>query len=360
MESVDVVIIGAGVTGLSAACHLATNAKVVVLERESQPAYHASGRSAAVYIQGYENRVVADLTAAAGAYFFERKHDGHPLVKPRGGLTVAGHDELRKLERYLATWQGVSPTLQPITVEEARERVPVLRNEWLAGAAFDPAWQSIDVHGLLQSFQAGLRDAGGSIRLDAEVTAVTARGSKWVISYKNQQIETSFLVNAAGAWASEVAGLAGLAPLPLTPCRRTAVIVPIPEGGEDWPLVHTLGGQLYFKPETPGLMVSPEDETPSPPTDAQPEELDIAIAVDRLQNITDLDVTRVLHSWAGLRTFAPDRHPIIGVDPQAPNFVWLAGLGGFGVQTAPATGELVANVILHGRTTVPEISPSRF
>jgi len=356
----DVIIVGAGVAGLSAAYFLSSRASVLVLERESQPAYHSSGRSAALYIEGYENTAVSDLTSRSGAFVNTPPENfaQSALLHDRGGLTLAGPGDERGLVKYLARWQPLCPHLCAVTPHEARELTPVVKQDWLIGAAYDPAWKSIDVHELLMGYQRGIRHNGGIIETKAEVTQLT-QGQNWNVTAADAQYTTPCLVNAAGSWATNIAQLAGLAGVALQPMRRTGVIIAAPPNVQNYPAAHTIQGDVYFKPESPGLMVSPADETHSEPTDAQPEELDIAIALDRFQAMVDHPVERVMHSWAGLRTFAPDRRPVIGFDPRADGFCWVAGQGGFGVQTSPALGAIVADHILDDVVLDPEISVDR-
>ena len=358
----DIAIVGAGVAGLSVAYFLSPHAKVVVLERESQPAYHSSGRSAAMYIEGYENHVVQDLTKAGAEFFFTPPvgFSDNPLVSPCGGLTAAGPGEMPALKKYLDTWQSICPELVSISPQETLDIVPILRKDWLSGAAYDPSWHTIDVHELLSGYQRGLRHHGGELLTDAEVTKLHHSEGKWFLQAGEHRLSADLVVNAAGAWANHVGTLAGLAEVPLTPMRRTAAIIPAPADAKDWPLVHTISEDLYFKPESPGLMVCPQDETPSQAMDAYPEELDVAIALDRFSQIAEHRVARVMHQWAGLRTFAPDRYPVVGFADQAQGFFWLAGQGGFGVQTSPGLGQHAANAILGREKPQQKITVARF
>jgi len=367
----DIAIIGAGVAGLAAAYHLANHASVLVIERENQPAYHSSGRSAAMFIEGYENALVSDITKASGAFFRTPPEAfcEHPLLHPLGGMTAAGPGEADGLARYLDVWQPRCPNLVELSVAEALARVPILNPGWLSAAAYDPTWQTIDVHELLSGFRRGLKQAGGHLQTDAEVTALQPSGNGWRITCGDQQLscEARIIVNAAGAWASTIAELADVSPVPLTPMRRSAAIVPAPNttpAVDTWPIVHTLDERLYFKPESGGLMVCPQDETPSQATDAYPEDIDIAQGLNRMTEVTTYDAVRVSHQWAGLRTFAPDRRPVLGFAPDASGYFWLAGQGGFGVQTAPAMGAEAAYQILHegqasGILDAPRMRPDR-
>ena len=356
----DIAIIGAGAAGLGAACFLSEHRDVVVLEREDQPAYHSSGRSAALYIEGYENGVVADLTIRSGTFFKQPPPFAqHPLLHPRGGLTVATHGEEATMRAYLQRWEPLCPQLQSIDAEQTLNLVPAIREEWLTAAAYDPTWLSIDVHELLSTYQRGLKHHGGELICDATVNSLSFDGM-WHIETTAGTVRANIVVNAAGAWAGEIATLAGAVPIDLTPMRRTAALIPPPDGCEQWPLVHTMAETLYFKPESPGLMVCPQDETPSEPTDAFAEELDVAKAMAQLEAVTTISVQRVLRQWAGLRTFAPDRRPVVGFDRSAKQFFWLAGQGGFGIQTSPGLGQLVCDNIVNAAPLPGAIQADRF
>ncbi|MCR9261087.1 MAG: FAD-binding oxidoreductase [Pseudomonadaceae bacterium] len=363
----DIAIIGAGAAGLSVAYFLSEDARVVVLEAESQPAYHSSGRSAAMYIEGYENQVVRHLTQSGKNFFFAppAEFSDTPLVTQAGGLTVSGPAEAPKLERYLNTWQPHCPELQPISVTQARDIIPILRTTWLSAAAYDPSWHNIDVHALLQGYQRGIRQNGGEVITDFRTDNIERAGKHWHMRCADRQVSAPILINAAGAWANHIAELARIDTLPLTPLRRTAAIVPAPANCRDWPLLHTISENLYFKPESPGLMVCPQDETPSPAMDAYAHEIDIAQALDTFAQVADFDVKTVTHSWAGLRTFTPDRFPVVGFDKQNNGFFWLAGQGGFGIQTSPGLARLAADLVKHESpqdevNIVQQISVNRF
>ena len=356
----DVVVIGAGVAGLGAGYFLSEQAKVVVLEQEDQPAYHSSGRSAALYIEGYENPVVAGLTAQSGD-FFRTQHEGaRPLLHDRGGLTIAVEGQERALSKYISIWQPFCPNLRPLTATECRLICPILDDKRLIGGAYDPDWKSIDTHELIQIYLRGLRNNQSTLQAGHVVAALEPRGEGWEVQTSKKTFNARWVVNAAGAWANEVAQLAGLSPIDLTPMRRTAAMIKAPVEASEWPVVHNISGNLYFKPEGTSLMVSPQDETPSPPMDAFPEDLDIAIALDNFSKISDYPVNHVQHSWAGLRTFAPDRLPVVGPDSNSNGFFWLAGQGGFGVQTSPALGKLTADSILNNKPIDQTIHRQRF
>lgn len=362
----DVIIIGAGVTGLGAGWYLSESRNVLVLEQESQPAYHSSGRSAALYIVGYESPEVSVLTQAGRTFFDSPPEDfgTASLLKARGGLTVGEPEHAGKMSAFIDRWRPLCPGLVQISPAEACALVPILRAEQVVNAAFDPDWYSIDVHALVMGYRRGILRRGGAIRCDAPVTDIRRAGQCWQVK-AGDTFEAPVLINAAGAWAAGIAAMAGLSGVPLSdiplqPMRRTAVLLPMPAGAKDWPSVHTLADDLYFKPEGNGLMLSPEDEIPSDPCDARPEEIDIALAVDHFTRLTGEPVNRLVSSWAGLRTFVPDRRPVIGPDPREPSFIWYAGLGGFGVQTSPGLAREVAACIQDGVQPSAAIGAARF
>ncbi len=276
-------------------------------------------------------------------------------MRPRGCLTVARAEEAGLLEAELA--HTAPGTLRAVDGAEALRMVPVLRPEAAVLAILEPDCRDIDVEALFAGYRRGLLAAGGRIVTDARVRRVTRDGAAWRVETPAGAHSAAKLVNAAGAWADEVARQAGLRPAGLVPHRRTALLVDAP-GSAAWPMVTDATETLYFKPDAGRLMVSPADATPADACDAQPEELDVAIAVDRLQRATTLDVRRVSHRWAGLRTFSADRAPVVGEDPDAPGFVWLAGQGGYGVMTSPALSALAAAAVA-GQAPPPDLAPGR-
>lgn len=347
-ESYDFIVVGGGIAGASAGYFLARHGRLLLLERESALAYHTTGRSAAIYTQAYGNAVVRALTVA-GHEFFEAPPDGfsdHALLSARGAMFIGRDDQLEALDRAEEEGRQFVESVRRIDAAEARTVLPVLRPDYVAGAVLEPDAMDIDVHALHQGFVRGIRARGGVIRTEAEVLAVDRAGAGWSVETPGGRSTAPVVVNAAGAWCDELAALAGLDPIGLVPKRRTAVVFDAPTGisVDGWPLTIDVDEDFYFKPEAGKIMGSPADETPMPPCDVQPEELDIAIAIDRIQTATTMTVDRVSHHWAGLRSFVADKTPVAGFDPAAPGFFWLAGQGGYGIQTAPTLGRITADL----------------
>lgn len=348
IQGADVLVIGAGIAGASVAHFLAPRARVVVLERESQPGYHATGRSAAQFIPTYGPPQVRALTRASHA-FFEQPPAGFctaPLLHPRAVLSVAHAGQEAALDEAWAVLAAASSAGRRLSPDEALALVPVLRPEGLIGALLETESWDMDVHALHQGFLRTLRVHGGRLVGDAEVRALQHTGTHWRVEAGGQVWEAPVVVNAAGAWCDVVARLAGVAPIGLQPLRRSAFTFPGPAGQvfADWPMVAAVGHAWYFKPDAGQMLGSPANEDPTEPQDVQPEELDIATGMYRIEEATTLAV-RPTGSWAGLRSFAPDGNLVAGFDDQAPGFFWLAGQGGYGIQTAPAMGAAAAALI---------------
>lgn len=342
----DFLIIGGGIAGASAGYFLAERGRVLMLEREDSLGYHSTGRSAALYTETYGNAAIRALTVCSGP-FFHRPPAGfteHPLLTPRGVLIAAPPEDEAKFEAALADAQRYAPAVRAISQSEALQFCPVLRPEWFRFAFHEPDAMDMDVHSIHQGFLRGLRARGGTVVTGAEVQAIARQGSDWKVTSSAGEFTAPIVINAAGAWADEVARLAGVRPVGLVPKRRTAFIIDLPAGTEAarWPIAGDVDETFYFKPEAGRLLVSPADETPVPPCDVQPEDLDIAEAAQRLESRTHLAVTRVVRKWAGLRSFVRDKTPVVGHAPEAPGFVWLAGQGGYGIQTSPSMGRVAA------------------
>jgi D-arginine dehydrogenase len=347
----DFLVVGAGVAGASIAAELAAHAKVLLVEQEERPGYHTSGRSAAMYIESYGAAPVRRLTAASRA-FFDSPPDGfadHPLLSPRAALTIARAEQSQAVDALAAQISAAGGAFRELATGEAIDLVPQLRPEAAARAILEPEAADIDVEALHQGFLRLARARGAALLTDAGVQALERQGETWRASLANgETVEATTVVNAAGAWADEVARQAGARPLGLVPKRRTVILLDPPAGVDIglWPTVLDVEESFYFKPQSGLILASPCDETPSPPSDAAPEELDIAICVERVQAAADIPVRRVARSWAGLRTFAPDKVEVFGFDPAAPGFFWFAGQGGYGMQTAPAAARLGAALAL--------------
>ncbi len=346
MKRCDFLVIGAGIAGASAAYELAAFGHVLVLERESQPGYHTTGRSAALFTETYGNATMRALTRASKAFLTvpPAGFASVPLLTPRGTLLAARADQRAALERTFAECAALVGNLELWTGERVRERVPVFTEAQVAGGLWEPDAMDIDVHALHQGFLRGLRARGGEVVCNAEVVALERGGEDWVVATRGKRYSAPIVVNAAGAWADEIGRLAAAAPIGLVPKRRTAITFDPPRGLpiERWPAVIDVEEQWYFKPDAGRILASPADETPSPPCDAQPDEYDIAVLIDRITTATTLSVPRIHAKWAGLRSFVADKTVVAGFDPRQRGFFWLAGQGGYGIQTAPATGRVTA------------------
>jgi D-arginine dehydrogenase len=340
-------IVGGGIAGAGAAYEIAAFASVIVLEREPHCGYHSTGRSAASFTENYGGRVIRrrasrDFLRDPPAGFCD-----HPLLAPRGMITIARADQLAMLERQLGQAQALVPSIERMEVAAAIARVPVLRRDYVAGAFLEPHSKDLDVDGLHQGFLRAAKSRGARIVVDAHVQAIERSAGRWTARTPAGSFCAPLLLDAAGAWADEIAALAGVRPLGLVPKRRTAFNLPAPAGMEvrEWPMVVDVAEEFYFKPDAGQLLASPADATPSEPVDAFPEDLDVAVGVERLERATTLNVQRVSRAWAGLRTFARDGAPVVGADGGVDGFFWLAGHGGYGIKTSPALSRACASLI---------------
>ncbi len=368
----DIAIVGAGIAGASLAYFNTRHGggSVVLLEAEDTPGYHTTGRSAAFWEPTYGGAGVVPLSAASRAFFDSPPAEfaDRPLLTPRGALHIAapGDDAaLPALAADLASFGVATVALDAA----AMTRFPVVGGGWERGGLLEPDCHDIDVAALHAGFLAGARRGGAIVMTNARVTAFcppspAGEGSAWQIDTAAGPVTARIVVNAAGAWGDAVAALAGARPLGLTPLRRTMVVLNTdPALPADLPVVFDAGGSFYFKPDAGRLWLSPHDEIADVARDVAPEELDIAVAIDRFERATTVRVRRVERSWAGLRTFSPDRNPVYGFDVRVPGFFWCVGQGGFGIQTAPAAGDLAARVLLGldaGPVDPIAYSPSRF
>ena len=345
----EVVVIGGGIAGAAIAAHLAEHVSVQLLEMESQPGYHSTGRSAAQFSEFYGNDVIRGLSRASRDFFFSPPAGfcSARLVIPRPVLMIATEAQRNSLDN-IARLAASGDPVERLSVARALELCPILRPDRLIGALLELGPADVDVHELHQGYLKWFKARGGSMSTDSRVLRLTRRAAEWLVETSNQQVRAAIVVNAAGAWAGQVGKLAGAHEIGLQPLRRTAFMVDPPAGIQigDWPMVMDVDENFYFKPDAGQLLVSPADETPSDPCDAQPDELDIAVAVDHLERATTLEIKRVRRKWAGLRSFVHDRSPVVGYDPSQPGFFWLAALGGYGIQTSPALSALASALVL--------------
>ncbi|MFN3620337.1 NAD(P)/FAD-dependent oxidoreductase [Sphingorhabdus sp.] len=348
MSDFDFAIIGAGIAGASLAALLSARGSVVLIEAEAHPGYHSTGRSAAFWDECYGGPGVQPLTTASGPFLAAPPADFHdgPLMHPRGALHIGTSEQTPMADNMLAEFAASGVHIEVSDRAAVQELVPGLRAEWTHGL-WEPACCDIDVAALHAAYLRQAKRQGAQLYCNSRLSAAAWQNGAWQISAGSLNCSANIIVNAAGAWADEVATIAQIRPLGIQPYRRTiAQLAVSPDVPANLPLVIGLDGSFYFKPDTGGrLWLSPHDETATPACDAAPEELDVAIAIDRLQQVVDWDIKRVEHKWAGLRSFAPDRLPVIGRDSANEAFFWFAGQGGFGIQTAPAAAQLAASLL---------------
>jgi len=369
----DFIVVGAGIVGASVAYELGRSGHVCVIEQEPQPAMHATGRSAALFAPTYGGRAIRAITRASRS-FFDRPPTGFcqtALLKARGCLYIARTDQRASLSRMVEDIRTSGGRVELLEREATLEQLPLLRRGYLAQAALDSDAMDIDVDALHRGFLRGARAAGAVLVVNQPVTRAQRRQGLWSIDCGDDRAEAPVLINAAGAWADQVAVACGARAIGLKPLRRTALLVDPPAAADikSWPAVIDADEQFYFKPEAGRLLLSPADETPDVAGDAQPDEFDIAVCIDRVEAALDIEVSKVSHRWAGLRTFSSDRAPVIGFDPAVEGLFWCAGQGGYGIQTAPALSRCAAALAKHEPLpadvaseglTAEEISPHRF
>lgn len=345
-ETWDVAIIGGGMAGISLGALLAPHRRVILLERENAPGTHATGRSAALFAPGYGNAVIRALTAASRAQLLAAAEPA--FTRPRPVMMIAATGDAATLD---TVYDERPACYERLDARAAAALVPVIRADAIAGALLDRDAADIDVDRLLQHYLTLFRHARGRLLCGAECLGLHRATGGWTIRTTAGDVTAALVVNAAGAWADGVATLAGLAPIGLSPKRRTAALVDAPAvaGFDDWPAVIDAAGRFYFKPDAGKLLVSPSEETDVAPHDAYADDEALAEGIDRIAHVTTIEVVRKPRSWAGLRTFAADRTPVIGFDRSAPvPFLWLAGQGGYGIQAAPAMAAIAATLITAG------------
>ena len=350
-QSTEFLIIGGGIAAASTAYWLSRYGQVLLLEQESQPGYHSTGRSAALFMESYGTPQVRALTMASRA-FLQAPPDGfseYPLLTPRGAMMVAEHGQDDMLRSHWDVMRQVTQKGRLLNMQEACDYFPVLRAEKILGGIYEPDASDMDVHSIHQGYLRGAKKNGAQLICDAQVTQIKRSSQVWHVQAGGHTYEARVLINAAGAWADAVAEMAGVNPIGLVPKRRSALIFEPPIGLNcaEWPMTIGIDESWYIKPDAGKLLGSPANADPVAPHDVQPEELDIAMAIDRIQTMTTLEIRRPLRTWAGLRSFVADGDLVAGFDPQVENFFWVAAQGGYGIQTSAAMGECCAALARH-------------
>lgn len=358
----DIIVIGAGIAGASVAAHLAETRKVVVLEMEERPGYHSTGRSAAMFEPNYGPEPIRALTRAARNVF-----EVIGAFIPRETIFVMTEGQQEAFDTLMAAQVG----MREISVAEAHRKYPLLRVEHIWRAILDPGTADIDVDLVHQHYLKKLRGHGGAVICSRKVEAINRTGNAWQVKSGGETFRAPIIVNAAGAWGDFVAQMAGVATKGLQPKRRSMAVIPMPEGHDAnaWPLIGDVGETWYSKAQSGKLLVSPADSTPVDPHDAFADDMALAEGIDRFQQAVTFEITRVDHTWGGLRSFVPDGNPVVGYDANAEGFFWLIGQGGYGIQTSPALsrtaaamvcGEAIPQDVLNEGLEISELSPSRF
>jgi D-arginine dehydrogenase len=363
-DAIDAVVIGAGIAGTSVAYFMSSHAKVLVLERESQPGVHSTGRSAALFSESYGGIQVRALTRASRA-FLERPPRGfvqHALLSPRGAVVIGTREQSAQVESAYEAIRAFTPQLQLLDEAQMHALVPVLEPQFARLGFFEPGAADIDVNALHQGFIRGLKQRGSRLECGVQIHSIERSGGEWLLEVamrgaQPHTLRAPLVIDAAGAWADEVAVLAGVAPLGIEPRRRSAFLFQPPEGQitAHWPFVTSVTEDFYFKPEAGLLLGSPANADPVLPHDVQAEEFDIAVAIDRIERATTMRIQRPIRPWAGLRSFVDDGGLVGGFDPTARSFFWVAALGGYGIQTCAAMGEACAHLAL-GRTLPAQLT----
>lgn len=340
----DFVVVGGGIAGVSTASELAKIGSVLLLERESSLAYHTTGRSAAISMESYGNELIRKLTCASREFFENPPSDltADPLCSPRGALILSDEISFAKLKLRHEVVKQIVPSVEILDRNQFMEMTPFVSDKWIAGmyekSAFD-----LDVHAIHTAFCRNIRKHGGVIKTQAEVIEAIRVSTSWSIALSNsEKIQAGVIINAAGAWADILAQRCNTKSLGIQPLQRTVIVVDPETKVDDCPYIGTVDEQIFIKPDVGRLMVSPCDETPVEPSDAIPDEMGVAITMDRLESSTILRPKKIMNRWAGLRVFVPDRSPLLGSDPNVEGFIWCAALGGYGIQTSPMVGKLCA------------------
>ena len=349
MEAYEFIIVGAGIAGASAAYELAKVGATLIIEREFQPGYHTTGRSAAVFSEIYGNGTIRGLTIGSRS-FFSSPPAGfceYPLWNPHQSMMIARPEQMTKLHHAYDQWVQLVPSIRFLDRGETLDLAPMLKSDYVAGCVLEAGANDLDVHEIHRGFLRAATRSGAKLACDAEVLGLSRDSAGWRVRTKAGEFLGKVIINAAGAWGDELAALAGARPVGLVPKRRTAILFDPspPDDVSAWPIIIDVDEQFYFKPDAGKVLGSPADETASPPCDAQPEELDVALAVDRIEQAATFRVERLVRKWAGLRTFVTDKSPVVGFDPAVEGFFWLVAQGGYGIQTSPALGRVAAALV---------------
>ena len=349
MKQYDVAIVGAGIAGASIASEIGEHCSVLLLEAEDQPGYHATGRSAAFWTETYGGPQVQPLTTAS-RHFLENPDPGFAdasFLKTRRAINIGKNSDFARADRFMSAFEESGVAMERWDSRRLKTEIPGLKPDWTVGI-YEPDCCDIDVGGLHAAYLRDGSKKGVQLLCRARVEKIVPTYDGWILQCAHETYNAKLVVNAAGAWVDEIAELAGVQPIGISPKRRTMVQIKTdPPSDPDGELIVALDGSFYFKPETGGsYWLSPHDEIDSEPVDTAPEELDIAIAIDRFESVLNVKQLKVERKWAGLRSFAPDRLPVYGFDPDHPSFFWFAGQGGFGIQTAPAAARLAKSILL--------------
>ena len=340
MKEFDYIVVGGGIGGASIAYRLAGEGSVALLEQESQPGYHTTGRSVAVHTDSYGPEQIRLLAKASYDFIVNPSEEFSdvPLVHPLGIVFVATEEQKSDLLAFLEMVQQLSPDIHEISIDQVMSMVPIMKRDTLAAAFFDEKTVGMDVHAIHQGYLRGIRRQGGEVICNAQVQGLERTSGIWQVDTTAEQFGAPVIVNSAGAWADVLAEMAGARKVDIVPKRRTCIAFPAPEGMDvnAWPGIMDAHENYYFKPDAGALIGSLGDETPDTPCDVQPDEMDVAMTVDRIEKATTLEINKLTHKWAGLRCFVEDRCPVIGYDPDAEGFFWSAAQGGYGIATSPA------------------------
>lgn len=359
-------VVGGGIAGFSLAMHALQRFDTTIVEAEFQPGYHSTGRSAAVFHIAFENDMVHRLSLESESFFLDPPKPFGTIATSLENMMIAKTEEQDVVDSFLDTWKGRCPWLQRLNGSDIVSRIPVIRADFRAGV-LDTRSLGLDVHTLLEGYRRSFVDRGGEILTNRRLVELDDSLGHWKANFaQGDYLEVDIVANAAGAWADEIANLAGVQPIGLVPRRRTGLRIQPDVDFKNWPMCYRASGDLYFKPEGNSIMLSPADATESPPCDAQPEMLDLALAMDRLHECTTLNIERPHETWAGLRSFVGDELPVVGFAKDHAGFFWHAAFGGFGVQTSPACGKLGAELLNGDSSTISmnvskhSLSPARF